>query len=119
MKWLQLLDLEIWQEAKKFSKEIIFIAKSTKLNRDYKLKEQIKDSSGSVMYTIAERFERNCDLDFHQLQKTRLEKLDPKFIPYRTMNYSTEENSKTLLYQHERLSVNAHNFITYLNKKRL
>ncbi|WP_225876751.1 four helix bundle protein [Flavobacterium muglaense] len=49
-------DLEIWQEARKLSKEIIFIAKSTKLNRDYKLKEQIKDSSGSVMYTIAERF---------------------------------------------------------------
>lgn len=66
MKWLQLLDLEIWQEAKKFSKEIIFIAKSTKLNRDYKLKEQIKDSSGSVTYTIAERFERNSYLEFRQ-----------------------------------------------------
>ena len=66
MKWLQLLDLEIWQEARKLSKEIIFIAKSTKLNRDYKLKEQIKDSSGSVMYTVAERFERNCDLEFRQ-----------------------------------------------------
>ena len=52
-------DLEIWQDARKLSKEIISISKSTDLNTDFKLKAQIKDSSGSVMDNIAEGFERN------------------------------------------------------------
>ena len=37
-------DLEIWQDARKLSKEIILISKNTELNRDFKLKAQIKDS---------------------------------------------------------------------------
>lgn len=51
-------DLEIWLEARRLSKEIILISKTTDLNRDFKLKEQIKASSGSVMDNIAEGFER-------------------------------------------------------------
>jgi four helix bundle protein len=49
-------NLEIWQEARRLSKEIIFISKNTELNKDFKFNAQIKDSSGSVMYNIAEGF---------------------------------------------------------------
>ena len=52
-------DLEIWQDARRLSKEIIFISKNTDLNKDFKFNAQIKDSSGSVMDNIAEGFERN------------------------------------------------------------
>jgi hypothetical protein len=31
-------DLEIWQEARRLSKEIISISKNTKLNKDFKFK---------------------------------------------------------------------------------
>ena len=51
-------DLEIWQDARRLSKEIIFISKNTDLNKDFKFNAQIKDSSGSVMDNIAEGFER-------------------------------------------------------------
>ena len=59
-------DLEIWQEAREFSKEIIFLSKSTDLQKDFKLRDQIKGSSGSVMDNIAEGFERNGNLEFRQ-----------------------------------------------------
>ena len=38
-------DLEIWQEARKLSKENYLISKKT----DFRFKQQIKASSGSVM----------------------------------------------------------------------
>ncbi|AWG21810.1 four helix bundle protein [Flavobacterium faecale] len=113
-------DLEIWQEARRLSKEIIFIAKNTELNRDYKLKEQIKDSSGSVMDNIAEGFERNGNLEFRQfLSIAKGSAGETRSQLYRLLDneYITEENSKILIAQYERLSIKIHNFITYLNKK--
>jgi len=59
-------DLEIWQEGRRLSKEIIMISRITGLNSDFKLKAQIKSSSGSVMDNIAEGFERVGNLEFRQ-----------------------------------------------------
>ena len=59
-------DLEIWQEARKLSKEIYLISKDTDLKTDYRFKDQIKASSGSVMDNIAEGFERDGNIEFRQ-----------------------------------------------------
>ena len=59
-------DLDIWQEARRLAKEIHILSEETKLKTDYKLKEQIKGSSGSVMDNIAEGFERDGNLEFRQ-----------------------------------------------------
>jgi len=59
-------DLEIWKEARKLSKEIIKIARESDLKTDFRLKDQIKASSGSVMDNIAEGFERNGNIEFRQ-----------------------------------------------------
>jgi four helix bundle protein len=59
-------DLEIWIESRRLSKEIIIISKNTELKTDYRLKAQIKSSSGSVMDNIAEGFERNGNSEFRQ-----------------------------------------------------
>ncbi|MCM2302703.1 MAG: four helix bundle protein, partial [Flavobacteriaceae bacterium] len=37
-------DLEIWQDARKLSKEIIQVSVTTDLKNDYKLKDQIRSS---------------------------------------------------------------------------
>ena len=50
-------DLEIWQEARKLAKEVFILSKETDLKTDFRFKEQIKASSGSVMDNIAEGFE--------------------------------------------------------------
>ena len=59
-------DLEIWQNARKLSKEIIQISVTTDLKNDYRLKDQIKSSAGSIMDNIAEGFERDGNLEFRQ-----------------------------------------------------
>ncbi len=59
-------DLEIWQEARKLTKEIFLISKETDLKQDFRFKEQIKASSGSVMDNIAEGFERDGNIEFRQ-----------------------------------------------------
>lgn len=59
-------DLDIWKEALLLSEEIILLSKNTELRGDYRLKDQIKGSSGSVMDNIAEGFERDGNLEFRQ-----------------------------------------------------
>ena len=59
-------DLEIWKQARIFSQEIISIYNVTDLISDFRFRDQIKASSGSVMDNIAEGFERNGKLEFRQ-----------------------------------------------------
>ncbi len=59
-------DLEIWQLSRVLCSEIYTIISSTPLKKDYKLKEQINGSSGSVMDNIAEGFERDGNKEFRQ-----------------------------------------------------
>ncbi len=59
-------DLQIWQEARVLAKKIILIVQSKGLKDNYRLRDQIIGSSGSVMDNIAEGFERNGNLEFRQ-----------------------------------------------------
>ncbi|HBK71873.1 MAG TPA: four helix bundle protein [Flavobacteriaceae bacterium] len=59
-------DLEIWQLSRVLCNEIYSVISSTPLKNDYKLKEQINGSSGSVMDNIAEGFERDGNKEFRQ-----------------------------------------------------
>jgi four helix bundle protein len=113
-------DLEIWQEARRLSKEIIIISKTTELKTDYKFKEQIKGSSGSVMDNIAEGFERDGNLEFRQFLSTAKGSAgETRSQVYRLFDndYINEEQQKLLVSDYEKLSIKIHNFITYLNKK--
>lgn len=59
-------DLEIWKETRRLAKEILLIAVETDLKNDFRFRDQIKASSGSVMDNVAEGFERNGNLEFRQ-----------------------------------------------------
>jgi four helix bundle protein len=113
-------DLEIWQEARRLSKEIIIISKTTELKTDFKLKEQIKDSSGSVMDNIAEGFERNGNTEFRQflsIAKGSAGETRSQLYRIYDNHYINEEQTTLLVSDYEKLSIKIHNFITYLNKK--
>jgi four helix bundle protein len=113
-------DLEIWQEARRLSKEIIIISKITELKTDFKLKEQIKDSSGSVMDNIAEGFERNGNTEFRQflsIAKGSAGETRSQLYRIYDNHYINEEQTTLLVSDYEKLSIKIHNFITYLNKK--
>jgi four helix bundle protein len=61
------------------------IAVETDLKNDFRFRDQIKASSGSVMDNIAEGFERNGNLEFRQflsIAKALLEKQDRNYTAY-------------------------------------
>ncbi len=59
-------DFEVWQLARTLCQKINLIAKQTPLKSDFKLKNQIESSSGSIMDNIAEGFERGGNKEFIQ-----------------------------------------------------
>ncbi|WP_396166754.1 four helix bundle protein [Flavobacterium sp.] len=113
-------DLEIWQEARKLTKEIFLISKETDLKQDFRFKEQIKASSGSVMDNIAEGFERDGNIEFRQfLSIAKGSAGETRSQIYRLFDYEyiSEEKFIELKIKYENLSGKIKNFITYLNKK--
>ena len=113
-------DLEIWQEARRLAKEIHFISIETELKTDFRFRDKIKAASGSVMDNIAERFERNGNLEFRQfLSIAKGSAGETRSQLYRVLdfNYINEEKFKTLRIDYENLSGKINNFISYLNKK--
>ena len=113
-------DLEIWQEARRLAKEIHLIAIETDLKSDFRFKEQIKSSSGSVMDNIAEGFERDGNLEFRQfLSIAKGSSGETRSQLYRIFDfgYINEPKFELLKKDYENLSGKIKNFITYLNKK--
>ena len=116
----QFEDLEIWQEARKLAKEVFILSKETFLKTDFRFKEQIKASSGSVMDNIAEGFERDGNLEFRQflsIAKGSAGETRSQIYRLYDCEYISEEQFKDLKNKYENLSGKIKNFITYLNKK--
>ena len=66
MKVTRFEDLEIWKDARDLCKFIKILTTETPLSKDFKLRDQIRDSSGSIMDNIAEGFERGGNKEFSQ-----------------------------------------------------
>lgn len=59
-------DLDIWQLARTLAKDIRSLTLQQNFQHEFKLKEQIKGSSGSIMDNIAEGFGRGSRFEFVQ-----------------------------------------------------
>ena len=57
-------DLEVWQLSRLLSKEIYSLTFIEPIKSDFRLKDQLRGSSGSIMDNIAEGFERGSKLEF-------------------------------------------------------
>ena len=57
-------NLEIWQIARKLSLRVVHLTETAPSSEDYKFKNQIRASAGSVMDNIAEGFERSSQFEF-------------------------------------------------------
>ncbi|WP_417882275.1 four helix bundle protein [Xanthomarina gelatinilytica] len=113
-------DLEICQEARRLFNIIKDITIETDLKNDFRLKDQIKGSSGSVMDNIAEGFERDGNLEFRQfLSIAKGSAGEARSQLYRVYDseYISEEKLKLLVDEYEKLSKRIATFISYLNKK--
>ncbi|MBO9202720.1 MULTISPECIES: four helix bundle protein [Niastella] len=59
-------DIKTWQKARELCSKIYLLSTTTDLAKDYKLRDQINRSSGSVMDNIAEGFGRGGNKEFVQ-----------------------------------------------------
>ena len=57
-------DLEIWQKARLLSGKIYSLTFSKPISEDFRYKDQLRGSVGSIMDNIAEGFERGSKLEF-------------------------------------------------------
>lgn len=113
-------DLEIWQEARKLTREIYIISVGTALKSDFRLRDQIKASSGSIMDNIAEGFERNGNTEFRQfLSIAKGSAGEARSQLYRIFDfgYIDQDRFIQLKSSFENLSGKINNFIIYLNNK--
>ena len=66
MKYTTFEDLPIWQKARELSSLIFEVTSKEPFYIDFKFRDQIRASSGSVMDNIAEGFERSGNKEFIQ-----------------------------------------------------
>ena len=59
-------DLEVWKMARSFSKNIYLTLEKKPFLKDYRLRDQMRGSVGSIMDNIAEGFERSGNKEFVQ-----------------------------------------------------
>ena len=62
----QIEDLEVWKLARELCQDIFKLTLQDAFSKDFGLKNQIRDSSGSVMDNITEGFERDGSSEFVQ-----------------------------------------------------
>ena len=113
-------DLEIWQEARRLTKEIYNISVETGLKSDFRLRDQIKASSGSIMDNIAEGFERNGNIEFRQfLSIAKGSAGETRSQLYRIFDFGYIDQDKFIHLKDsfENLSGKINNFIIYLNNR--
>jgi four helix bundle protein len=112
-------DLEIWKEARQICKYVSEITEKDPFCKDFKLRDQIRTSSGSVMDNIAEGFERDGNKEFIQfLSISKGSCGECRSQSYRSFDYKyiDQETIDELINKTIQLSKKISNLMAYLKK---
>jgi len=115
-------DLEVWQLARALSKEIYSLTFIEPLKSDFRLRDQMRGSSGSVMDNIAEGFERASKLEFvNSLSYSKGESGELKSQLYRCLDctYIPQQTFEELYNKTDILARKISAFISYLNSSKV
>jgi len=110
-------DLEIWQASRELCKMVRDVTRKQLFSKDYRFRDQIRASSGSVMDNISEGFERDGRKEFIQhLSISKGSCGETRSQAYRAFDYDyiTKEELEKLLSSTESLSRRIGSFINYL-----
>lgn len=119
MKITRFEDLEIWQEARNLCSFIFRLTAKETFAKDYRFRDQIRSSAGSIMDNIAEGFERDGNKEFVQfLSIAKGSCGETRSQSYRAYDYGyiTENDLEELMARTTSLSKKMAGFIGYLKK---
>jgi four helix bundle protein len=115
-------DLPIWQKARELSKFVFNITNSGSVEKDFRFRDQIRSSAGSVADNIAEGFEREGNKEFIQfLYIAKGSCGETRSQSYRAFDnqYINNEQLNHLIEKTKEISIDIANFIKYLKNSGL
>ena len=111
-------DLEVWQNARELCKLIYPLTLKGSFASDFKLRDQINASSGSVMDNIAEGFERDGKGEFKQflsIAKGSCGEVRSQLYRAIDRNHISQDEFQKCFSLAEETSKRLSGFISYLN----
>ncbi len=115
-------DLEIWQKARLLSQKIYPLTFKEPISLDFRLKDQVRGSCGSIMDNIAEGFERGSKFEFiNSLTIAKGEAGELKSQLYRSLdnNYISQQLFEELYSLADQVTKMITGFINYLNQSKI
>ncbi|EFK11546.1 S23 ribosomal protein [delta proteobacterium NaphS2] len=112
-------DLDIWKDARSLCRVVFAVTSKGLFCRDYRFKDQIRASSGSIMDNIAEGFERGGNKEFIQFLAIAEGPCgETRSQAYRAFDfkYIKQEDLREILDRTMSLSKRISGFISYLKK---
>ena len=117
MKVAKFEDLEIWQEARDLCRIVYEVSSNGPFWQDFKFRDQIRASSGSIMDNIAVGFDTGGNKEFMQfLSVSRGSCAEVRSQSYRAFDvkHLTKEKLDELLKRTDTLSRKIHNLMQHL-----
>ena len=115
-------DLQVWQKAKELSQKIYPLTFIEPICLDFRFKDQIRGSVGSVMDNIAEGFERGSRLEFINgltIAKGEIGELKSQLYRGFDNKYFSEQQFQELYTIANEVTKMITSLIKYLNKSKL
>ncbi len=115
-------DLKVWQKARSLSNNIYPLTFLEPICSDFRFKDQIRGSVGSIMDNISEGFERGSKLEFiNSLTTAKGEAGELKSQLYRGLDnsYFSREAFETLYNLIDEITKMLTSLIGYLNKSKI
>jgi four helix bundle protein len=115
-------DLRIWQEARELCKDIHKLIVTTDIRTNFRLRDQMEGSSGSIMDNIAEGFERGGNKEFSQflwIAKGSCGELRSQLYRVLDKEYVGQDVIDPLVANTVRLSKGISSFLTYLSRSEI
>lgn len=115
-------DLEIWKKSRILSDKVYPLTFIEPISNDFRMKDQLRGSVGSIMDNIAEGFERGSKLEFiNSLTISKGETGELKSQLYRCLDnrYISQKIFDELYNLANELTKMLTSFISYLNKTKI
>jgi len=112
-------ELKVWQKARDLCSHIYPLTFSEPISSDYRFKDQVRGSAGSIMDNIAEGFERGSKLEFiNSLTIAKGEAGELKSQLYRALDnkYFSNQTFDHLYNLTDEITKMITSLIAYLNK---